>query len=47
MVTSDAFFLPVNLNDERGGIRINVHNHEGSNGLPLLLVLPIVMGRVD
>jgi len=46
MVTADAFFLPVNVNDERGGIRIRVNDHEGSNGLALQLVLPIVVGRL-
>jgi len=47
MVTADAVFLPVNVNDERGGIRTRVHDHEGPNGLALQLVLPIVIGRVD
>jgi len=46
MVTADAFFLPVNVNDERGGIRIRVYDHEVSNGLALQLVLPIVVGRI-
>jgi len=47
MITADAFFLPVNVNDECGCIRIRVHEHEGSNGLALQLVLPTVVGRVD
>ena len=46
MDTTDALFLPVNVNDKRGGIRIRVNDHEGSNGLALRLVLPIVFGRV-
>jgi len=46
MVTADAFFLFVNVNDKRGGIRICVNDHEGSNGFVLQLVLPIVVGRV-
>jgi len=46
MVTADTFFLPVNVNDKRGGIRVRVNDHEGSNGLSLQLVLPIVVGRV-
>ena len=47
MVPADAFFLPLNVNDERGGIRIRVNDHEVSNGLALQLVLPIVVRRVD
>jgi len=47
MVTADAFFLPVNVNDERGGIRIRVNDHEKSNGRALQLVSPIVVGRID
>jgi len=46
MVTADTFFLPVNVNDKRGGIRVCVDDHEGSNGLALQLVLPIVVGLV-
>jgi len=46
MVTADAFLLPVNVNDKRGGVRIDVNDHEGSNGFALQLVLPIVIGRV-
>jgi len=46
MVTADAFFFPVNFNDKRGGIRNRVNDHEGSNGLALQIVLPIVVGRV-
>jgi len=46
MVTADAFLLDVNVNDKRGGIRVCVDDHEGSNGFSLQLVLPIVVGRV-
>jgi len=46
MVTADKFLLAVNVNDKRGGIRLCVDDHEGSNGLALQLVLPIVVGRV-
>jgi len=46
MVSADAFFLPVNVNDERGEIRIRISDHEWSNGLAFQLVLPIVVGRV-
>jgi len=46
IVTADAFFPPVNVNDESRGIRIRVDDREGSNGLALQLVLPIVVGRV-
>jgi len=46
MVTADAVFLPVNVNDERGCIRIRVNDDEGSNGLALQLALPIVVGRI-
>jgi len=46
MVTADTFFLPVNVNDKRGGIRVCVDDHEGSNGFALQLVLPIVVGLV-
>jgi len=46
MVTADTFFLPVNINDERGGIRVCVDDHKGSNGFALQLVLPILFGRV-
>jgi len=35
MVTADAFLLPVNVTDKRGGIRIGVNDHEGSNGFAL------------
>ena len=45
MVTADAFLLPVNINDKCGGVRSGVSDHEGSNGLALQLVLPIVAGR--
>jgi len=44
MVTADAFFPPVNVNDESRGIRIRVDDHEESNGLALQLILPIVVG---
>ena len=47
MVTADAFFLPFNVNDERGGICIRVNDHEKSNGRALQLVSPIVVGRID
>jgi len=47
VVTDDALFLPVNVNDERVGIRIRVNNYEGFNGLALQLVLLIVVGRID
>jgi len=47
MVTADTFFLTVNVNDKRGGVRICVNDHEGSNGFALHLVLPIVVGRVN
>jgi len=47
MVTADTFFLAVNVNDKRGGIRVCVDDHEGSNGFALQLFLPIVVGRVD
>jgi len=43
MVTADTFFLPVNVNDKRGGIRVRVNDHQGSNGLALQLVLPIAV----
>jgi len=46
MVIAEAFFFPVNVNDKRGGIRIHINDHEGSNGLALQLVLPMVVGRV-
>jgi len=46
LVTANTFFLHVNVNDKRGGIRICVNDHEGSNGFALQLVLPIVFGRV-
>jgi len=46
-IGADAFFLHVTVNDERGGIRIRVDDHEGSNGLALQLSLPIVVGRLD
>jgi len=46
MVTADKVFLPINVNDKRGGIRVRVNDYEGSNGLALQLVLPIVAGRV-
>jgi len=46
VVTADTFFLAVNVNDKRGGIRVCVDDHEGSNGFALQLVLPIVVGRV-
>jgi len=29
MVTADTFFLPVDVNDKRGGIRVCVDDHEG------------------
>jgi len=46
MVTADAFLLPVNVNDKRGGVRIGVNDNEGANGFALQLILPIVVGRV-
>jgi len=46
MVTADTFFLAVNVNDKRGGIRVCVDDYEGSKGFALQLVLPIVVGRV-
>jgi len=46
MVTADTFFLPVNVNEKRGSIRVCVDDHEGSNGFALQLVFPIVVGRV-
>jgi len=46
MVTADTSFLAVNVNEKRGGIRVCVNDHEGSNGFALQLVLPIVVGRV-
>jgi len=46
MVTADALLLPVNVNDERGGVRIGVNDNEGANGFALQLILPIVVGRV-
>ena len=46
MATGNTFFLPVNVNDKRGGIRVCVDDHEGSTGSASQLVLPIVVGRV-
>ena len=46
MVTADTLFLAVNVNDKRGGVRVCVNDHEGSNGFALQLVLAIVVGRV-
>jgi len=46
MVTADTVFLAVNVNDKRGGIRVCVDDHEGSNGFALQHLLPIVVGRV-
>jgi len=46
MVTADALFLPLNVNDKRRGVRIRVNDHEGSNGFALHLFFPIVVGRV-
>jgi len=46
MVTVDTFFLAVNVNDKRGGVRVCVYDHEGSNGFSLQLVFPVVVGRV-
>jgi len=46
MVTADTFFLAVNVNDKRGGVRVCVNDHEGSDGFALRLVLQIVVGRV-
>jgi len=46
MVTADAFFLAVNVNYKRGGIRVCVDDHEGSHNFALQLVFPIVVGRV-
>jgi len=47
VVTADAFFLPIDVNDERGSIRIRVDDHEGSNELALQLFLPIAVGCID
>ena len=38
MVTADAFLLAVNVNDKRGGVRVCVNDHEGSDGFALQLV---------
>jgi len=46
MVTADEFLLAVNVNDKRGGARVCVNDHEGSDGFALQLVLPIVVGRI-
>jgi len=46
MVTADTFFLAVRVNDKRGGVRVCVDDHEGSNGFALQLVWPFVVGRV-
>jgi len=46
MVTADTFFLAVNVNDIRGGVRLCVDDHGGSNGFASQLVLPIVDARV-
>jgi len=46
MVTADAFLLPIDVNDKRGGVRIGFNDHEGANGFCLQLILPIVVGRV-
>ena len=46
MVTAEMFFLAVSVNDKRGGIRVCVYDHEGSNDFALQLVLPVVVGRV-
>jgi len=46
MVTADSFFIAVNVNDKRGGVRVCVNDHDGFNGFALQLVLPIEVGRV-
>jgi len=46
MVTAETFFLAVNVNDKRGGVRVCVDDHEGSNGFALQHILPVVVGRV-
>jgi len=46
MVTADVFLLAVNVNDKRGGVRVCVNDHEGSDGFALQLVFPVVVGRV-
>jgi len=46
MVTADAFPLPANVNDKRGGVRVCINVHEGSDGFALQLVFPIVVGRL-
>jgi len=46
MVTADTFILPVNANVKRGGIRVFVGDHDGSNGFALQLNMPIMVGRV-
>jgi len=46
MVTADTFFLAFNVNDKRGGVRVCVNDHEGSDSFALQLVVPIVVGRV-
>jgi len=46
MVTADAFLLAVNVNHKRGGVRVCVNDHEGSDGFALQLVLPIMVGRI-
>jgi len=45
MVTADTFFLPVSVNDKRGGIRVCVDDHEASDGFALQRIFPIVVGR--
>jgi len=47
MVTADTFFLAVNVNDKRRGVRVCFDDHEGSNGFALQLVFPVVVGRVQ
>jgi len=46
MVTADAFLLAVNVHEKRGGARVCVNDHEGSDGFALQLVLPIVVCRI-
>ena len=46
MVTADSFFLAVNVNDKRGGVRVCDDDHERSNGFALQLVFLVVVGRV-
>jgi len=45
MVTTDAFFVSFDVNDEHGCVRAEYH--EGAHGFALQLIAPIVVGRVD